>query len=78
MTTILDGVLKQKTIELVQVPANIPEGNVQVIVIAKEPIAGEPRFLTFGKYPADKESTLEDFRDAQWHGEEEFDDLYGQ
>jgi hypothetical protein len=29
-----------------------------------------------GKYGQDY-STLEDFKDAEWHGEEEFDDLYG-
>ena len=36
-----------------------------------------PAYLTFGKYPGNK-STVEDFKDAEWHGEEEFDNRYGQ
>jgi len=31
-----------------------------------------PRMMTFGRYPGDQ-STLEDFKDAGWHGENEWD-----
>ena len=35
-----------------------------------------PCFLTYGKYQGEK-STLEDFKDAEWRGEAEFDNQYG-
>jgi hypothetical protein len=38
----------------------------------------EPRYLEFGKYKGEKDTTLEDFKEAEWHGEAEFDDLYGE
>jgi hypothetical protein len=40
---------------------------VRVIVMAAEP-AKPPRYRTYGKYPGEQ-STLEDFKVAEWHGE---------
>jgi hypothetical protein len=39
--------------------------------------AGVSRHLAFGKYAGGRDSTLEEFKDAEWRGEAEFDDLYG-
>lgn len=36
-----------------------------------------PRMMTFGRYPGDH-STLDDFRDAEWHGADEWDAAGGQ
>jgi hypothetical protein len=77
MTAIVEGLYKQGKIELVQGPANAPEGRVRVILIAEDRPKVPPRLLTFGKYPGDT-STLEDFQGAQWYGEREFDPPHGQ
>jgi len=55
----------------------LPEGRVRIILIAEDGPKPPPCYLTYGKYPGDN-STLEDFRGAEWPGEKEFDDLYGQ
>jgi hypothetical protein len=78
MTIILEGVYQQGKIELLQPPPDLREGRVRVILIADEPAKPPPCFLTYGKYPTGKMSTLEDFRDAEWHGEEEFNAPNGQ
>jgi len=77
MTTILDGFYKQGHIELLQPPQELPEGRVRVILISQESPKPPPCYLPYGKYPGDN-TTLENFKDAEWHGEEEFDDQYGQ
>src|SRR5438105_11813825 len=77
MTTIVEGVYKQGKIELLQIPHDLPEGRVQVIVISQEQQKPPLRLITFGMYPGDT-STLEDFKDAEWHGEAEWGDGHGQ
>ena len=77
MTAIVEGVYKQGKIELLQPPAGLPEGRVRIIVIAEERPKPPPRLMTFGMYPGDT-STLEDFKEAEWHGEKEFDLPNGQ
>lgn len=78
MAAIVEGVYKQGKIELLQVPSGVPEGRVRVIVLPEpERPKPQPRMMTFGMYPGDS-STLEDFKDAQWHGEEEWGDADGQ
>ena len=74
MSAILEGFYKNGHIELLQTPEGLPEGRVRVILIPQD--KPPPCPLQYGKYPGD-ESTLEDFKDGEWHGEEEFDDLYG-
>lgn len=64
MTAIVEGVLKQGTIELLEVPFGLQEGRVRVIVIPNELPKPTPRLLTFGKYQTGRMSTLEDFKDA--------------
>jgi len=77
MTVIVEGLYKQGKIELLQTPPDLPEGRVRLIMIAEDGPTRTPCFLAFGKYSGDS-STLEDFRGAQWHGEEEFDPSNGQ
>jgi hypothetical protein len=78
MTAILEGHYKHGTIELWQAPPGLPEGRVRVIILADEHPKPPPSPLTCGKYRSGRMSTLEDFRDAEWHGEEEFDTPHGQ
>jgi hypothetical protein len=78
MTAIVEGVYKQGKIELLQTPQGLPEGRVRVILIAEaDRPKPSPRMMTFGMYPGDT-STLEDFKDAAWHGEKEWDEGDGQ
>jgi hypothetical protein len=71
------GIYKDGKIELLETPAGLPEGRVRVLLMPEEQPKPAPRYLVRGKYKGEKDTTLEDFKDAEWHGEEEFDDLYG-
>jgi hypothetical protein len=73
MTAIVEGFYKQGKIDLLEPLPALPEGHVRIIVIAKERTTPPSCLLTFGKYQAGRMSTLEDFKDAEWHSEEEFD-----
>jgi len=78
MTAFVEGFYRQGKIELLQSPPGLPEGHVRVIVIAGEGPKPPPCYLTFGKYQAGLMSSLDDFNDAQWHSEEEFDGPHAQ
>ncbi|HVA49584.1 MAG TPA: hypothetical protein VNH11_24670 [Pirellulales bacterium] len=78
MTAIVEGVYKQGKVELLQAPAGLPEGRVRVILIAEaDRPKPPPRMMTFGMFPGDT-STLEDFTEAEWQGEEKWGDADGQ
>jgi hypothetical protein len=77
MPAIVSGVYKDGKVELLETPVGLREGRVRVMLVEEEAPKPAPRYLEFGKYKGDKDTTLEDFKDAEWHGEEEFDDLYG-
>ena len=78
MTAIVEGVYKQGHIELVQAPHNLPDGPIRIILIAQPQPKRPSCPLTFGKYRTGRLSTLEDFKDAEWHGEAEFDEAHGE
>jgi hypothetical protein len=78
MTAIVEGFHKHGKIDLLEPPPGLPEGRVRVIVLAQEQPKSPPSPLTFGKYQTGRMSTLEDFKDAEWHGEEESDAANGQ
>jgi len=77
MTAVIEGLYKQGKIELLHPPPELPEGRVRVIVIAEQRPQSTLRLMTFGMFPGDT-STLEDFKEAQWHGDQEWDDAHGQ
>lgn len=76
MTAIVTGFYKEGRIELLETPKGLREGRVRVILTEEEDATLAPRFLEFGKYKGELDPTLEDFKDGEWHGEAEFDDLY--
>jgi hypothetical protein len=78
MTAIVPGIYKQGKVELLGVPAGLPEGPVRVVLIGEGEGNRPSQPLTYGKYGKGRLSTLEDFKDAEWHGEQEFDALHGQ
>ena len=77
MPAMVPGIYKQGKIELLETPVGVREGRVRVMLIEDEEPKPAPRYLEYGKYRGDKDTTLEDFKEAEWHGEPEFDDLYG-
>jgi hypothetical protein len=77
MTAIVEGLYKQGKIELLHPPIGLREGRIRLILIAQDRPKPPACHLTYGKYQGDQ-STLEDFKDAEWHGEKEFDDRHGQ
>ena len=76
MTAMVSGIYKDGKIELLETPDSLREGRVRVLIIEEENPKPAPRYLVRGKYKGGKDITLEDFKEAEWHGEEEFDDLY--
>lgn len=77
MTAIVEGIYKEGKIELLETPVGLREGRVRVILTEEPEQKPAPRYLQRGKYQGARMSTLDDFKEAEWHGEEEFDDLYG-
>ena len=75
MTTLVMGIYKDGKIELLEKPAGLREGRVRVLVTEEPDKTPESRCLQRGKYRGDpsRMSTLQDFEDAEWRGEEEFD-----
>ncbi len=78
MASIVEGLYSQGKIELLETPVGLPEGPVRLIVIPRDQTKQPPRSLTYGKYQSGAMSTLEDFQDAQWHGEKDSEDRGGQ
>ncbi len=78
MPATVTGIYRQGKIELLETPKGVQEG--RVLVTIQEESKPAPCYLTRGKYKTTttRMSTPEDFKDAEWHGEEEFDDLYGE
>jgi len=77
VTTLVTGIYRDGKIELLETPVGVREGRVRVLLTEDEPHEPSPRYLVRGKYKGNKDTTLDDFRDAEWHGEPEFDDLRG-
>jgi hypothetical protein len=75
MTALVTGIYKEGKIELLETPAGLREGHVRVLVLDEPERRPEPRYLQRGKYGSDPGamSTLEDFKGAEWTGEEEFE-----
>ena len=69
------GIYKDGKIELLETPEGVPGGRVRILLIPDEQPKPAPRYLVRGKYKGDKDTTLEDFKDAEWHGEAEFDEF---
>jgi hypothetical protein len=75
MTATVAGFYKEGKLELLETPKGLREGRVRVILSEEDETKPAQRYLEFGKYKGDIDTTLEDFKDAEWHCEAEFDDL---
>jgi hypothetical protein len=71
MLTTIEGVYKDGKIELAETPAGIERARVLVTFLDNG--ASQPeRMMTFGQLAmGGRKSTEEDFRVAEWHGEDE-------
>lgn len=78
MTAIVAGIYKEGKIELLEAPTGLREGRVRVVLIEEENPRGSSRYLTFGKYQSGPMSSLDDFKDAEWQGEADFEERHGQ
>jgi hypothetical protein len=58
-------------------PVDLPDGTEVDIPTPDRQGKPPPRYLTYGKYPGEQ-STLEDFKVAEWHGDEELENQDGQ
>ena len=75
MSAMVPGIYKQGSIKLLETPTGVREGRVRVLLIEEDELKPEPRYLVRGKYPGD--TPPEAFKEAEFQGEPEFDDLYG-
>lgn len=73
MTATVTGVYRRGRLELLEEPLGVREGRVNVTIEETAETQAETRFLEFGKYQGGRGSTSEDFKEAEWHGESEFD-----
>jgi len=74
MAKTVTGIYKNGRIELLETPAGVREGRVLVTLVEVDKTNAAPRYLVPGKYQTGRMSTEEDFKIAEWHGD---DDLYG-
>jgi hypothetical protein len=74
MPRTVPGIYKEGKIELLETPTGIPEGRVLVTVQPDDTPKPAPRYLQRGKYTKGRLSTEEDFKIAEWRGEDDLVD----
>jgi hypothetical protein len=76
MTTTVTGVWKHGRLSLVTLPVGLREGRVQVVLIEDDRAIVRPQPITFGMFSGGPDVGPEQFAEAEFHGEAEFDDTY--
>lgn len=71
MPTTVAGIYKEGKIELLETPAGVREGRVLVTLQEDDRPQPAPRYLQYGKYTQGRLSTEEDFKIAEWRGEDD-------
>lgn len=71
MITTVEGVYKQGKIELLEIPTGIYESRVFVTFLPKITLSSSTRRMIYGQFAGKRMSTEDDFRIAEWRGEEE-------
>jgi hypothetical protein len=77
MWTTIEGTYQDGKITLAETPVELPEGRVLVTFLNGMVPKAEHRQMVFGQFAGSDLPTEEDFRIAEWHGEEEFDEVDG-
>jgi hypothetical protein len=73
MTKTVAGIYKNGRIELLETPAGVREGRVLVTLVEVVKNDAAPRYLVPGKYQTGRMSTEDDFKLAEWHGDDDLD-----
>jgi hypothetical protein len=73
MARTVAGIYKNGRVELLETPTGVREGRVLVTLVEAGKSSAAPRYLVPGKYQTGRMSTEEDFKIAEWRGEDEFD-----
>jgi hypothetical protein len=69
--TTVAGIYKKGKIELLETPPGVREGRVLVTLQEDDRPKAAPRYLQRGKYTQGRMSTEDDFKIAEWRGEDE-------
>jgi hypothetical protein len=77
MTALLKGIYKHGKIELVEPPHGLREGRVRVLLTDEPELQSPSSQILFGRFPGDVLPTEDDFKIAEWHGDESFDEQNG-
>jgi hypothetical protein len=77
MLTTIEGTYHEGKITLLETPNEVHEGRVLVTFLNDAGLKPAHRPIVFGQFGGEVLPTEEDFQIAEWHGEEEFDDLNG-
>ena len=70
MLTTVEGIYRKGQIELKEQPVGIEEGRVLVTFLREAAAPGERRAMVLGQFAGPNLSTEEDFRLAEWRGED--------
>lgn len=69
MLTAVKGTYKDGKAELSETPPDIKEADVVVTFLGNGEKTRKPQMLQFGKYAGGRETTEEDFKIAEFHGD---------
>lgn len=73
MTVFVDGFYRNGTVELETLPGGLRNGPVRVAIEEVAPTPTVSTLLPYGKYAPGGDSSLEDFRITEWHGDSDFE-----
>jgi hypothetical protein len=77
MLTTIEGTYRDGKVTLLETPEGVQEGRVLVTFLNDAGPKPAHQQMVFGQFAGDVLPTEEDFKIAEWHGEEEFDQLNG-
>ena len=70
MSKTVSGIYRRGAIRLLEAPTGVHEGRVLVTVSQAEETKAGQELLKYGKYSHGRMSTEEDFKIAEWRGED--------
>jgi hypothetical protein len=77
MLKTIEGTYHDGQITLLETPPEVQDGRVLVTFLNEAGQKPAHRQMIFGQFAGEILPTEEDFKIAEWHGEDEFDDLNG-
>jgi hypothetical protein len=71
MLQTIQGIYKNGKIELTEVPQDIIESQVFVTFFKPQLVTLTSQFMSFGMFSGSRQSTEDDFKDAEFHGNDD-------